>query len=170
MLNIVAKNNYTVTSRANADMQRNWISLVTVTGNEVFAIGGGVPDNDTFKILNSVSYYDIAKNIWEGGFPKLIQARCNASACTLKGIVYVFCGWDEYSRKTNSIESISENYLFSKSTATWQLIEVPQKILIPRSFPAVAPINDTEIAILGGYSYPCYLSDVVVLNTTTKQC
>ena len=51
----------------------------------------------------------------------------------------------------------------------WELIEVPENILVPREIPAVAFINDTEIAIFGGYG-GAYLSDVVVFNTATKQC
>ena len=36
---------------------------------------------------------------------------------------------------------------------------------------SVAPINDTEIAILGGqYGNGYYLSNVIVMNTATKQC
>ena len=31
-------------------------------------------------------------------------------------------------------------------------------------------MNDTEIAILGGWNNPNDLSDVIVFNTTTKKC
>ena len=46
---------------------------------------------------------------------------------------------------------------------------MPQNILIPLKFPAVAPLNDTEIAIMGGY-HGKNLSDVVVFNTKKKKC
>ena len=68
----------------------------------------------------------------------------------------------------NSIYVISETSLIQKSTATWQLIEVPQNILIPREFPAVVPINDTEITIISGF-YECeYLSDIISFKTLSK--
>ena len=85
-------------------------------------------------------------------------------------MIYVFCGGDEnYKDYLNSIEVISETSLVQNSTATWQLIEVPQNILIPREFPGVAPMNDTEIVIMGGHgSFGRYLSHIVVFNTTTN--
>ena len=64
-----------------------------------------------------------------------------------------------------SVTSLVENLKASR----WQLIEVPRNILILRSHPAVASLNDTEIAIMGGFSDK-NLSDVIVLNTTTKKC
>ena len=63
---------------------------------------------------------------------------------------------------------ISETTLVQNSTATWQLIEINQEILIPRNFFAVAPINDTEITIIGGSCQGVYLSDLVVFDTTTN--
>ena len=67
----------------------------------------------------------------------------------------------------NSIEMISETSLVQNSTALWQIIEIPQNILIPCKFLAVAPINDTEISIMGGFIIES-LSDVFVFNTATK--
>ena len=60
--------------------------------------------------------------------------------------------------------------LFSQTTACWLLIEVAKNILSPRNRLAVAPINDNEIAILGGYGGTKFLSDVVVFSTKTKIC
>ena len=70
----------------------------------------------------------------------------------------------------NSIEMISESSLLANATTLWQLINVAENILTKRSTPAVAPLNDTEIAILGGYNNSGELSDVIVFNTTTKTC
>ena len=118
--------------------------------------------------LSTVSYYDIAGNTWKGLKAKLNIARIAHSACTLNGIVYVFCGYgDDY---LNSIEMISESSLLANATTLWQLINVAENILTKRSTPAVAPLNDTEIAILGGWNKPNSLSDVIVFNTTTKTC
>ena len=71
----------------------------------------------------------------------------------------------------NSIEVISETSLVSESNVRWQLIDVPKNILSPRYRPAVAPLNESEIAILGGFDDDeNKLSDVVIFNTTTKKC
>ena len=61
---------------------------------------------------------------------------------------------------------ISESSLLANATTLWQLINVAENILTKRTEPAVAPLNDTEIAILGGSGE----SDVIVFNTTTKTC
>jgi hypothetical protein len=47
---------------------------------------------------------------------------------------------------------------------------VSKKILIPRARLALAPINETEIAILGGYDGTKNFNDVVILNTKTSKC
>ena len=120
--------------------------------------------------LSTVSYYDIAGNTWKGLNAKLNKNRWGHSACTLNGIVYVFCGSRGYNGYLNSIEMISESSLLANATTLWQLINVAENILTPRYYPAVAPLNDTEIAILGGSNYPNRLSDVIVFNTTTKTC
>ena len=120
-------------------------------------------------IVSTVSYYDIAGNTWKGLKAKLNIARCYHSACTLNGIVYVFCGYGGRGY-LNSIEIISESTLLANATTLWQLINVDKNILTKRSRPAVAPLNDTEIAILGGWNYSYRLSDVIVFNTTTKTC
>ena len=118
-------------------------------------------------IVSTVSYYDIAGNTWKGLKAKLNIARWFHSACTLNGIVYVFCGsTGDY---VNSIEMISESSLLANATTLWQLIDVAENILTKRCYTAVAPLNDTEIAILGGYDNN-KLSDVIVFNTTTKTC
>ena len=64
---------------------------------------------------------------------------------------------------------ISESSLLANATTLWQLINVAGNILTTRCDPAVAPLNDTEIAILGGYDGN-RLSDVIVFNTRTKTC
>ena len=122
-------------------------------------------DTGTWTYLSTVSYYDIAGDTWKGLKAELNIARSSHSACTLNGIVYVFCGLGgRY--PINSIEMISESSLLANATTLWQLIKVAENILTKRCLPAVAPLNDTEIAILGG---SCK-SDVIVFNTTTKTC
>ena len=66
-------------------------ALTKVTGGLV-AIAGKV--DVTGPWTYTVSYYDIAGNTWKGLKAKLNKARAGHSACTLNGIVYVFCGLD----------------------------------------------------------------------------
>ena len=80
-------------------------------------------------------------------------------------MIYVFCGGTDEDN-LNSIEMISESALVTQLKKRWTLIQVPRNDLAPRNDPAVAPINETEIAIMGGWG----LSDVVIFNTTTKAC
>ena len=81
-------NKYRVSPRTAADTIRFRVTLVAVTDG-VFAIGGFDED---YTDLSTVSYYDIKKNIWIVGYPKMHIARFNASACFFKATVYVFCG------------------------------------------------------------------------------
>ena len=164
MLKVLQNNKFTRTSKADADISRGEQSIAAVN-NKVFMIAGWV--SGSWTCLSTVSCYEIAKNTWECLKPKLNIARRSASACTLKGMIYLFCGSDKNYRFLNSIEMISETFLVQNSTSTWQLIEFPQDILTPRTKPAISPLNDTEIAIMGGY-YGGYTSDVVVFNTTAK--
>ena len=50
----------------------------------------------------------------------------------------------------NSIEKIATDSLFSSRKNYWTLIQVPQNNFTPRVDAAVAPLNDTEIVIMGG--------------------
>ena len=136
--------------------------------------------------VSTASYYEIAKNTWKRLDAELNIARHSHSACTLNGIVYVFCGiadGSEYvgSSYLNSIEWISENTLLAdkkktfwefitNATTRWQLILVAENILRKRAFPAVTPLNDTEIAILGGRYVIAEIKDVIVFNPTSLTC
>ena len=48
--------------------------------------------------------------------------------------------------------------------AAWELIFLPEDVFAPRSDPAVEPLNESEIAILGGDGEIRRLSNVVVFN------
>ena len=45
-----------------------------------------------------------------------------------------------------------------------------ENILRARLYPSVSPINDTEIVIMGGISTENWLGDIIIFNTTTKNC
>ena len=66
----------------------------------------------------------------------------------------VFKSWSQICRfevsrllGTSNVHPVKNNF---KSTACWQLIEVANDIFTSCTFPAVAPLNDMEIAVLGG--------------------
>ena len=91
----------------------------------VLVIGG---TDGHYKQFSTVSFYNIDSDTWQGCMSKLNTARADASACVLKGIVYVFCGTvTGYPYCINSIEAISETLLVSKVKACWQLIETYEK-------------------------------------------
>ena len=77
-------------------------------------------------------------------------ARKRAASCSLGGAVYVFCGEDHDSSELNSIEVLQDACSSPQFLTGWSLISVPETILSVRCQPAVAPISDSEIAIIGG--------------------
>lgn len=93
----------------------------------------------------------------------------------LNHVAYVFCG--EIGRNNNTTNSIEllpiEEASRGGINEVWQLIEVPEDILSCRLVPAVVAINDTEIAILGGYDtkpHPAlFFKDVYLFNTKNKR-
>ena len=61
MLKVRYNKEYTITRKADADINRENTALVAVS-NKVFAIAGRVSDSRT--VLSTVSCYDIAENTW----------------------------------------------------------------------------------------------------------
>ena len=163
MLEIVRGNRYSVSARTNSDTLR-WGPTLAKVFEKVLAIGGDV--------LLTVSSYDFQTDRWVGNLPRLNRNNRSASACLLAGYVYLFCG--NNGRHTNclgSIEKIAAANLVPGGTASWTLIQVPLNILIPRSSAAVAPLNDFEFVIMGGYGqHGRVLCDVLVFDTRTNTC
>ena len=166
MLEVLSDSKYTMTPRADADIARYRSSLVTVTKKIVLAIAGFAISGN---FMSSVSSYDTVNDTWKGGLANLNHARYFASACLIQASVYVFCG-KGYGGALNSIETIMETSLvLPDSEASWKLIEVSFNTLTSHMYPSVAPINETEIAILGGEG-DNILRDVVVFDTSTSTC
>lgn len=131
----------------------------------MFLVGGMDSNRVTLK---STFRHDIANNKWES-MPELKQARDRASACSLGGKVYVFAGYG-WNMCLNSIEKLNNPNL-PKDQASWQLIEPPKDILSPHSYAIVAPLNKTEIVILGGFddkNYPH--NNIVLFNIRSERC
>lgn len=81
--------------------------------------------------------------------PELNYARRGAAACLLAGRVYVFAGLGD-SGYLNSIENIKAASLVPNRTTSWAIIKLQENTL-KRIDPAIAPLSDFEIVILGGY-------------------
>ena len=70
----------------------------------------------------------------------------------------------------NSIEMINAEAIWS-DRADWQLIELSEEVFLPCEIPFVVPLNDCDIAILGGYdSNGLEKSKVLVFNVLSKVC
>ena len=123
------------------------------------------------KDLKTVSSHNLKTNTWSVNLSQLNEARFASSACLLAGNAYVFAGANSDGGQTyvNSIEKIATDSLFSNGPDCWTLIKVPQNVFTPCKNPAVAPLNDTEIAILGGYNEG-RLGDVLIFDTNTEKC
>ena len=58
----------------------------------------------------------------------------------------------------------------ANSGSTWELIKLPVDVFVPRASPAVVALNESEIAIMGGWNYfDDELSDVIVFNFTQNK-
>ena len=147
--------------------------------NTCFVIGGySAVAGD---ISNSVSSHKIIQDYWEPGTPGLKIARMYAAACSLGDFVVVFAGVSK-GVIVNSIERINISTK-ARSVFAWELIELPSQLLACRQSPIVIPLNNNEIAILGGCGgkhdantkpkwskNDGYLSDVLVFNMKKRKC
>ena len=78
----------------------------------------------------------------------------------------VFAG----SREVNSMERINFK-LLTCNRADWELILLPEEVFSPRRLLFVVPLNECEIALLGGEGENrSYLSDLVVFNVKLTSC
>ena len=119
--------------------------------------------------LKTVSSHNLKTNTWSVNLSQLNEVRIGASACILAGNAYVFAGRNE--SYLNSIEKIAVDSLLSNGPDLWTLINMPQNVFTPRKNPVVAPLNDTEIAILGGhYENFSFKGDVLIFDTTNDMC
>lgn len=146
--------------------------MTNFRGEICFVIGG---KNKEFLTLNSVSRYNIMKDRWEPGTPKLRVARHLAAACSLGDKIFAFAGVNASDKYLNSIEMLKvprhSDYGAAWYEAAWESIQLPKKEFVPRRNPVVIPLNDREIAILGGCDENDKdLSDVVVFDVINKEC
>ena len=96
------------------------------------------------------------------------------SSCFIDGKLYVFCGINANKDPINSIELLENACGLLNAIRPWQLIDMSSQQLAPRWMAATAPINDSEIAIVGGLGFDvdigeaAAMGDVVIFNTQTK--
>lgn len=148
-------------------------TLSNLAATYVVLVGGeSQPDANSKEVLSATCRYDIASNEWQA-LPDMNVARKGAASCTLDGAVFVFCGFGADTMPLNSIEVLVDAASNRDLIESWKLIYVPEAILTPRWLPAVAPLNESEIAIIGGCSIEddevdC-LGDVIVFNVETEE-
>ena len=106
--------------------------------------------------------------------PSLKVARAGASSCHLSDNVYVFCGMIGNRIRLNSIERLRVITLKPKLQVEveWELIQMKEEMLFPRSNPSVLPFNSSKIAILGGLKQEneAHMGDVLFFDVRTKTC
>lgn len=75
------------------------------------------------------------------------KARMFHASCGFESIVYAFCGTSAFFKHLNSIERLD-----LVGGTRWETVFLSQDsdLLMPRTNPAVAVLNDKEIVIMGG--------------------
>ena len=87
----------------------------------IFVIGGGsMLDYREFE--DGVEVYSIESDSWTLG-PSLKQSRKNHSSCSLKHMIYTFCGCNFLDGYLASIERLNARDFLQGGAATWELIK-----------------------------------------------
>ena len=141
-----------------------FFALVKV-GSQVLAIGGFA-----LICLPTVSSHNLINNTWASNLPPMNKGRSGHAACLLGFHVFVFAGAIGFGKFANSIEKIHTSFLESNGTIHWTLIELREDSGLSRERPAVAPLNESDIVILGGQAGLTYLGDVIIFDTITETC
>ena len=106
--------------------------------------------------------YSLAEDRWEEIAP--LESIGSLQACSLGDKVYTFsyCEEDNYINVLyNPAASIT-----SQDPPFWLVIDIPQNVLSIRHSVSLAPLNSTEIVVLGGFDGG-HLGDVCTFNTIT---
>lgn len=141
--------------------------MTNYKGESCFVMGGF---QKGATLQRNVSRYNLGKDQWELGTPALQVARRVAAACTIGDNIFIFAGYDSDNfQHLLSVEKLNVPEIVRG--AAWELIQLPESVFAPRTALAVIPINESEIAILGGCAKNNnYLSDVVVFNVKSQAC
>ena len=115
-----------------------------------------------------VDWYNVEETVWKRA-PDLNVPRAAHSGCSIGEKTYVFCGATNGRKAINSIESLNaEDLIAGTARLEWDLIEVPVETLAPRWGLIVAPINENEIVVMGGYKAG-YFGDGYLFDVNTLQ-
>ena len=83
--------------------------------------------------------------------PSLNIGRGYLSACCVKNSVYAICGKSNEGY-LSSIEKLSRpDNQTNDATASWDLLEIDESVLSPRSSTLAFALNDQELLISGGF-------------------
>ena len=131
-------------------------------------LGGRKRNEESF--LSSCELYDIQNEIVTV-LPSLNVGRGYLSACCVKNSVYAICGKSNEGY-LSSIEKLSRPD--DNDTASWDLLEIDESVLSPRSSTLAFALNDQELLISGGFyqeeiSVGYWLTDAIVYNKKTLE-
>ena len=96
-------------------------------------------------------------------------ARTQFGSCVLENNIYIFCGRTSQNVYLSSIECLEVEFTMAKQRRivnTWQLAEIDEDEFPPRISMLVAPLNLSEILILGGQKGRP-LTDGYIFNVAT---
>ena len=141
---------------------RSFPSLCKASDEFLFLIGGANRDD----YMTSCVRYDVQKNQWED-MPFLNEGRMSHSSCFLEDKIYVFSGRNAQGLII-SIESLKiTTDPTQQLTKNWTSIPTVDEFS-PREASLCAPLNESEIVILGGYMNGEMSSDIFIFNTVDK--
>ena len=101
--------------------------------------------------------------------PTLLNKRVKAAACTLGYNLYVFGGTNEEGIFIDVIERLTL-VQYGLPKAGWVEIDCDGAMDVKWDSPAVAPLNDYIILIMGGYNGMTRRSDIYEFNISTEEC
>lgn len=113
--------------------------------------------------LGAVSHHNLTDNKWTHTIAKLNTPRRSAGGCFIKGIVYIVGGHSD-SKPLNCIERINAVRIV-ENQPKWQHIKLAEDVFVPTAYPSVAPLNDSELVILGGLAH----SNIITYNFKTGE-
>lgn len=135
--------------------------------------GGGGSESTNARSVRDAYRFDIQGNSWEK-LPDLNIPRHAHASTSIDGNLYVFCGLSvtqQAEDAISSIEVLDDACAALDLISMWRVITLAPSVLPSRFYPATAPINDDQIAIIGGVGFDevgdlGVMGDVVVFDTT----
>ena len=137
-----------------------YFAVTSVNKARVILTGGW--DENIMKESAKCFSFNLAEELWSiEEEPDLNKARSVHSSTALGFKAFAICGFDG-DLNLHSIEMMDCGPKPPNVARSWQLIQ--SDMISPRQAPAVSPLNETSIVVLGGW-HNGHLSDVIILNT-----